>query len=277
VAVLVDDESFFYESSLHNFDVPGIFQQRLWGLAHMGAPVDTYLLQDLLDGRLRPYKLYVFLNAFRLDNARRVALARNLRRDGRMALWIYAPGYVKDDLSVDHMTELTGIKYAVGERPWASMMHVTNYTHPLTKGLPQDLSWGTNSKLSPLFYVDDPAATVLGQVVYSQGNCRPGMAVRSFPDWTSIFVAAPNLPAALLRNIARFAGAHIYSNEGDVIYASRELLGVHTVSGGARRFQLPRAAHEVVDLFAGKTVARDTAAFEVELPPASTALYLLKQ
>ena len=182
VAVLVDDESFFYESSLHNFDVPGIFQQRLWGLAHMGAPVDTYLLQDLLDGRLRPYKLYVFLNAFRLDAARRAALARNLRRDGRMALWIYAPGYVKDDLSVDHMTELTGFKYAMGERPWASMMHVTNYTHPLTKGLPQDLSWGTNSKLAPLFYVDDPAATVLGQVVYSQGNCRPGMAIRSFPE-----------------------------------------------------------------------------------------------
>lgn len=277
VAVLVDDESFFYESSLHNFDVPGIFQQRLWGLAHMGAPVDTFLLQDLVDGRLRPYKLYVFLNAFRLDAARRAALARNLRRDGRVALWIYAPGYVKDDLSVDHMTELTGFKYAMGERSWGPMMHVSNYTHPLTKGLSQDLSWGTNSKLAPLFYVDDPDATILGQVVYSQGNCRPGMAVRSFPDWTSIYVAAPNLPAALLRNIARFAGAHIYSNEGDIIYASRELLGVHTVSGGTRRFQLPRAAHEVVNLFANRTVARDTAAFEVELPPASTELYLLRQ
>jgi hypothetical protein len=131
--------------------------------------------------------------------------------------------------------------------------------------------------LAPIFYVDDPAATVLGQVVYSQGNCRPGMAVRSFPDWTSIYVAAPNLPAALLRNIARFAGAHIYSNEGDIIYATRELLGVHTVSGGPRRLQLPRPAVEVVDLFADRTVARDTAAFEVELPPASTALYLLRQ
>jgi hypothetical protein len=174
------------------------------------------------------------------------------------------------------MTELTGIKYAIGERPWATMMHLTNYTHPITKGLPQDLSWGTNSKLAPIFYVDDPAATVLGQVVYSQGTCRPGMAVRAFPEWTSIYVAAPNLPAALLRNIARFAGAHIYSNEGDVIYATGELLGVHTVSGGRRRFQLPRVAGEVVDLFADRIVARHKAVFEVELPPASTALYLLK-
>ena len=276
VAVLLDDESFFYETSLHNLDVPAIFQQRLWGLPHMGAPVDTYLLQDLVDGKLRPYKLYVFLNALRLDARRRAALARNLRRDGRVALWIYAPGYAQGDLSLDHMTELTGIKYAIGERPWGTMMHLTNYTHPITKGLPQDLSWGTNSKLAPIFYVDDPAATVLGQVVYSQGTCRPGMAVRLFPEWTSIYAAVPNLPAAMLRNIARSAGAHIYSNEGDVLYATGELLGVHTVSGGRRRFQLPRVAGEVVDLFADRIVARDKAFFEVELPPVSTALYLLK-
>jgi len=102
------------------------------------------------------------------------------------------------------------------------------------------------------------------------------MAVRLFPEWTSIYAAVPNLPAAMLRNIARSAGAHIYSNEGDVLYATGELLGVHTVSGGRRRFQLPRVAGEVVDLFADRIVARDKAIFEVELPPVSTALYLLK-
>ncbi len=277
VAVLLDDESFFYQTSLHNLDVPGVFQQRLWGLAHMGTPFDTYLLQDLVEERLRPYKLYVFLNAFRLDAARRAALLRNLRRNHAVALWIYAPGYVKDDLALDHMTELTGIRFAAGERPWGPMMHITNYDHPLTKNLPRDLTWGTNSKLAPVFYVDDPAATVLGQVVYSQGNCRPAMAVKQLPEWTSVYVAAPNLPATLLRGIAGFAGAHIYSDQGDVVYATRELLGIHTASGGTRRIRLPRIAGEVVDLFTNKTVARGTAVFDVELPRASTVLYQLKQ
>jgi len=32
----------------------------------------------------------------------------------------------------------------------------------------------------------------------------------------------------------------------------------------------------VLDVFQEKTVARNTAAFKVELPPASTALYLLR-
>jgi hypothetical protein len=273
VAVLVDDESLFYETCLNHFDLPGIFQQRLWGLPHTGAPFDTYLLQDLADGRLRPYKLYVFLNAFRLDGAVRENLARELHRDHRTALWIYAPGYVEEDLALAHMTELTGFRFGAGEQPWGPLVHLTNFAHPITRGLPQDLFWGTNNKLAPIFYVDDPECTVLGQVVYSQGNCKPGMAVKTFPDWTSIYVAAPNIPAAVLRNISRFAGAHIYSDAGDVIYANRDLLGVHTVSGGPRLFRLPGVVRDVVDLFQGRSVARDTDAFEVTLPAASTTLY----
>jgi len=277
VAVLLDDESLFYERGLNHFDIPGIFQQRLWGLPHMGAPFDTYLLRDLADGRLRPYKLYVFLNAFRLDRATRENLARQLHRDHRAALWIYAPGYVEDDLALSHMTELTGFRFGAGAQPWGPLVHLTNFAHPITKGLPQDLFWGTNNKLSPVFYVDDPACTVLGQVVYSQGNCKPGIAVKAFPDWTSIYVAAPNIPAAVLRNIARFAGAHIYSEAGDVLYANRDLLGVHTVSGGPRRFRLPGVVREVFDVFQDRSVARDTDAFEVTLPPASTALYRMRR
>jgi hypothetical protein len=276
VAVLVDDESLYYETSLNYFDVPGIFQQRLWGLPHMGTPFDVHLLQDLADGRLRAYKLYVFLNAFRLDRARRENLAGQLCRDHRVALWIYAPGYVQDDLSPEHMTDLTGFRFGLGERPWGPLVHITQFEHPISKGLPQDLFWGTNSKLGPLFYVDDPSATVLGQVVYSQGNCKPGFAVKTFPNWTSVYAAAPNIPAGVLRNVARFAGAHIYSDDGDAIYASHDLLGVHTVSGGARLLRLPHAVKEVVDLYQERTVARDTAAFEVELPPAATAFYLLR-
>ena len=74
IAVLLDDESFYYESLNNDLDIPLIFQQRLWGLPRLGAPSDTYLLQDFIEGRLPPYKLYIFLNAFRLDAARRAAL-----------------------------------------------------------------------------------------------------------------------------------------------------------------------------------------------------------
>jgi hypothetical protein len=273
IAVLLDDDSFFYESDRINLDLPLIFQQRLWGLPRVGAPFDVYLLQDFIEGRMKPYKLYVFLNPLRLDGTRREALNKELRKDGRVALWIYAPGYIEDDPSLEHMRALTGFTFALHKQPWGPQMHILDFTHPITAGLPQDLVWGTNNKLCPIFCLDDPQARVLGQVVFSQGNCKPGMGVKSFPEWTSIYVAAPNLPAPVLRGIAGFAGVHLYSREGDVLYANRDLLAVHTVSGGSRTFLLPRPVEEVYDLFDRRAIAHDATEFQVQLRPASTSLF----
>lgn len=86
VAVIVDDESFLYESLRNSLNLPGIFYQRVEGLARFGAPHDVYLLDDLVEGKLPPYKLYLFLNAWHLDTARREKLKRELRRDGRVAV-----------------------------------------------------------------------------------------------------------------------------------------------------------------------------------------------
>ena len=276
IAVLLDDESFFYETCRYDLDIPLIFQQRLWGLPRLGAPFDVFLLDDFLAGKLSPHKLYVFLNPFRLDSARRSALAKEIRKDGRTALWIYAPGYVRDRPGLENMEDLTGIRFGLGEQPWGPLIHITDLDHPITKDLPRDLSWGTNNKLAPIFHVDDPDSRVLGEVVYSQGNCRPGFAVKEFPDWRSVYSAAPNLPAPVLRGIARAAGVHIYSDAGDVLYANRSLVGVHSPAGGKRTIRLPRRARAVIDLFTGEIVGRDTAEIGLTLPPRSTSLFRIE-
>ena len=273
IAVFLDDESFFYETIRNDLDLPLIFQQRLWGLPRLGAPFDTYLLEDLCEDRLPDYKLYIFLNAFSLDEARRKALKAQLRRDGRVAVWIYAPGYIENEPSLEHMTDLTGFRFGKGEHPWGPLMHIVDFEHPVTQGLPQDLFWGTNAILGPVFHLEEPEARVLGQVVYSEGRCMPGMGVREFEDWTSVYIAAPNIPAPVLRGLARYAGAHLYSDAGDVLYATRDLLAVHTVAGGARCFELPQRAEVVYELFDGQEIARDTDRVQVTLEPRSTVLY----
>jgi len=277
IAVLLDDESFFYESCRYNLDIPLVFQQKLWGLPRLGGPFDVCLLNDLLAGQLGPYKLYIFLNAFRLDAGRRKALAGEVRRDGRTALWVYAPGYLKDGPALENMEEVTGLRFGLGEQPWGPLVHITDFGHPITAGLGQGLFWGTNNKLGPVFHVDDASARTLGEVVYSQGNCRPGFVVKEFAGWRSVYSAAPNIPADVLRGVARYAGVHIYSGAGDVLYANRSLLGVHTLAGGKRVFELPFVAHSVFDVFGKRTVARDAAAFEVLLEPRSTELYILSR
>ena len=281
VAVFLDDESYLYESNTNNLDIPLIWRQRVTGLSRFGAPHDVYLLDDLLTENLKPYKLYIFLNAFHLDAERRKKIKQIVRTDGRTALWIYAPGLVNSEepepLHTDHMTDLTGIGFGRGDGPWSPFMHVTDFTHPITTRIPQDWFWGATAPIGPIFHVEDDEATILGEVVYSLGRCMPGLAIKSFIEagetWHSVYSAVPEVPAPLLRGIARHAGVHLYSESGDVLYATPDLLCAHTVSGGHRRFELPRKSELIVDLWNGEIVDINCTSFEVELEPASTALY----
>ena len=274
IAVLVDDESFYHESILNNLNLSAVFLQRLWGLPKIGAPFDSYLLQDLLEDRLKPYKLYIFLNSIYLDQVRRETLKARLRQDGRTALWIYAPGYLSENgPSLDTMTDLTGFTFCRGTHPWGVRAYLTDLTHPITASLPDDLTWGTEKSLGPIFHLADPEARVLGRVVYSQGRCLPGLGVKEFPTWRSIYSSAPNLPPSLLRGIARYAGVHIYNEASDTLYATRDLLAVHTAAGGPRTFHLPRKVRVVRELFTGQEIAHDTDVCTVTLPPDATVLY----
>ena len=171
------------------------------------------------------------------------------------------------------MKELTGFTFVRNEHPWPGFLHITNFNHPITSRLPQDLFWDTQSHLGPQFHVSAADAEVLGEVVIAQGTCQPGFAVKEFPEWKSVYVSVPNIPARVLREIARFANVHLYSEEGDVLAVSRNLLSVHTLSGGKRTFRLPATAEVVFDLFERRVVARNADKFEVSLTPASTSLY----
>jgi hypothetical protein len=288
VAVFLDDESYFYESIRNNVDLPLIWRQRVISLNRFGAPHDIYFLEDLLDGGLPPYKLYIFLNPFHLNSRRREALKAILRRDGRTALWLYAPGLLNSDapaglpaMGAEHMTDLTGLRFVQCDGAWSPLMHISNFSHPATRGLPQDWFWGSTNPIGPTFHLEDPEAVTLGQVVYTLGRCKPGLGLRTFNPgspaqaWTSIYCASPDIPAPVLRGLARHAGVHLYSEAGDVLYATPNLLSVHTLAGGPRTFRLPRPAEAVYDLFSQQMLARDTCDFQVTLPPASTALYFV--
>ncbi len=66
---------------------------------------------------------------------------------------------------------------------------------------------------------------------------------------------------------------HLYSEAGDVLYATPDLLAVHTAVGGRRTFRLPAKAEVVYDLYNGGVVAKRADRFDVALAPASTSLW----
>jgi hypothetical protein len=133
----------------------------------------------------------------------------------------------------------------------------------------------------PVLYPKD--GTMLGQAWAKYGRVISGLSVKSFGkgargaqtakaelgggDWASVFTTAVPLPADLWRGLARYAGAHVYSDDGDVLLASEEIVALHAVRSGRRTIRLP-APCSIDDLTLEKHIAdrADEITFEIDGP-----------
>ena len=120
-------------------------------------------------------------------------------------------------------------------------------------------------------YADDSEATVLGKLA----NGQPGLVVKKFDNWTAVYSAAPMLPTKLLRNIAQAAGAHLYIDTPDVVWATREMLAVCVKEPGRREIRLPRTA-TVKNLYTGTVVGEGIKEFTVDFDDRATWLFSVR-
>lgn len=301
IAVVLDESSFTYFGDGEPLFNALLTAQKQWEFAFIGAPWDPYLLSDMGNPSLRDYKLYIFLNTFHVKPDEREAIHRRLQRNGATAVWVYAPGYIQDNLSVENIRALTGIHVAEADSSGELHVDLSSFNSPYTRGLANPTAYGTDVnvenikrwydhqlylkdprdpslqrdlpgfRINPRFWSDDQQALVLGTLA---GVNKPGLVVKKMNGWTSVYSSAPILPAALLRSIARAAGCQIYSDGGDVVYANGEFLGIYSPAGGDRTIHLPQHAN-VTDLLNDKLLARDASEFPINLPPNTTLLLKL--
>jgi len=75
-----------------------------------GVPYDAYELGDIAEARLPDYKVYLFPNAFTLSESQREAIKRRVRRAGKTAVWVYAPGYYRNGTgNAENVSDLVGM------------------------------------------------------------------------------------------------------------------------------------------------------------------------
>ncbi|MEW6754632.1 MAG: beta-galactosidase [Candidatus Latescibacterota bacterium] len=276
IAVVVDDRSLLYKGFRKDLEWSAIFLQRHFGLARLGAPHDLWLLDDLVEGVAPPYRMYLFLDAWAVDERQRRGLRQHVLRDGALAVWGFASGVTDTrTFAAAHIGDLTGIRVREAAAMCGHEAVITNHDHPITRSLPSGTHWGTPADLGPSFEVDDPEAVVLGIVVTGNGRCEPGVAYRDLGSWRSLYVGAPNLPANVLRQIARFAGVHVYSEVDDVLYANHSFVGLHTVKGETKRIALPDP-RPVYEVYTHRQLAAEpVTAFADHVEARQTRLYFL--
>ena len=283
-----------YERACQNMAMSLRNVQRQWEFAFIGAPFDAYLQSDLRSSSFKGerYKLFIFPNNVLFDERERESVDRIIKRDGKVVLWEWAPGFISDKgVGTENIHDLMGIKVDCERAERHSHIDVVNYKHPFTRDLPLGHCFGPeiskwhltlfkesgfmeddpSFKLGPLFYCSDPEATTLG-VLNSTG--KSGWCVKRFEGWTSTFVATPFVSKDVLRNVAKYAGVHLYSDRGDLVYSNKHFLSICPRFDGKRIIRLPEP-RDVTDLWSGQKFAEDAESLEIDAIANRTYMYLM--
>jgi len=234
---------------------------RRWGLA--GVPFDTYELHDLAHPEFPgdQYKLLVFVNCAVVSDAAAAGI-RRWQADGRTLLWTYAADMYHDRVLDPARGEaLVGMRLGWRNERRNIHVQVQDDGHPLTQG-GAALDFGTEGSVGPVCFADDPAATVLGTL---RDGGEPAIAVREHDGWRSVYLAMLNFGPGLFRNLARYAGAHVWCDTDDVVYANRSIVCLHSAGRGVKTVMLPQPAR-VTDLWTGERTAEPVASIDLDVP-----------
>ncbi len=164
------------------------------GLMRMGAPFDIYspASLDLID--LNRYKLIIFLNAFSPNESTRKFIEK-AKNSKQTILWLYAPDY--EEKGEEGICKITDMK-------------VKTMTEAEETVLISDASMSIEDLPYPRFYIDEEGVIPFGR--YEKSG-KIAIGAKKMPSYTALYSAVGNLSGALLRDIAKMAGVHIYCED----------------------------------------------------------------
>jgi hypothetical protein len=251
------------------------YQKALLSLS--GVPYDEYYLDDIMNNQsLQDYKVYVFMNTYRLTSAQRCFINTVLKGGNRTLVWLYAPGYVTDQgLSLDGILCLTGMHAGTtGDLEIASSLPAGG-TDPLCSGLENlqgayDMvfqtfnmsAWPWITTDAQRFWIQEGEGTPISRYV---SDNKIAAAVKRFCTWTSVHVAAQaGISPKLFNNIAADAGAYVLTTPGPSLDMNGSLISLHGVKGGTYTLNLPRQC-TVRDMMSGSILATDVSSLTLSL------------
>lgn len=200
-------------------------------LPTLGAPYDVYLMCDA--HRLpESVKLVVVMNAYRLEQSQ-LDVLRQLGRPGRSVLWVYAPGLYEAEPGVlgsrnsERMRSLTSIQLEVDDS-----VSALSASAQLPDRSEAAFSAGSGR---PLIWCSDSTVESIATYV---GTDRCALAIKDRGGWYSMWSGVPNVAIPVLRELARKAGVHIYSETGDTFYAGYGTITIHSNHAGRKAVNL---------------------------------------
>ena len=220
VAVIVDDASCIYTSDKSGLSEAFYESRKALGLT--GTPYEMYMLSDIQrdDFPAQRIKAFIFLDCVKTSAATRESIDNKLKKDGKVLIWTYFNGVYDESGRKYDGEELTGFKTDSVE-----LYNPVSYKGGKFPNCP----------------VNAPVLADLGdaRVIVRDDQGRAAVAFKDMGGWTSVYSVLPNIHENLLRELLNLSGIHIYSQQGDVVYADSLFLSIYTVSEGWHRLYLP--------------------------------------
>jgi len=251
-----------------------------------GVPYDSYLFDDLIKSPqlCDDYKVFVFLAPYPMSTQDRHFIDKHLKKDGKMLIWHYAPGYVTPaGFDREAVERVTGMATATHGRLARQEAYVTGHDPLVKNAKPLAGIYATyramlvaEEKPHPWtdagrFWITDPDAITLAK--YEDG--MTAIAVKRFDDWTSIYVASLlGLSGDLLNAAAQEAGAYRVCRPGPAVFMNGSFMSINGLINGTHRFNLPRRA-TVTDAWSGEVIATDAETFTLDLQADETRWLLI--
>ena len=249
-------------------------------LESSGVPFEKHYLQDVLDNpQLQNFKVYIFQQTSFITQSQRQEIKQKLLNKNRTIVWMNDAGYISENgKSVSEMSDLIGMKIQTEEKYTRLNAIVTDHDSALTQNVAPfqgagemlmaifNTNGGSHSATARYqpFWIDDSSATVFGK--YHETG-QAAMAIKKFPNWISIYLAAPQaLGPQLLNNIAKQAGAFVAGDADEELDMNGNFASLHGLKSGEYHLHLPTGKTRVVDALTGKVLSdkKESYTFPVE-------------
>lgn len=291
IAMIIDDTCQLETNGDGNFLNEAVMSEWKMGMSRCGVPRNIYLFEDLALDNFPRHRVYYFPNLFRVTEEKLAILREKVFRDGVVVVWGPGSG-ISDGVTIgtDSASRLTGFGFEMIPVNSPRRILVTNNGHPLTQGLPEDTIIGSPLSYGPVLLPTD--GEPLGSAWVKGGHRHTGMAVKEFGkgaalspkgiasrgagDYTAVFTTAVPLPAALWRNIARYAGAHVWSETNDVLVADKTIVALHSAYSGTKTIALP-GTFRVYDVITGTLISRKTGRITFDIDAPETRIFRLER
>ena len=221
IAVVTDPESLYYVNKTSCVNSEMIDKQR-FELSKIGAPYDLYSSCSLETVDFSRYKMVIFLSQFKANEKIVSLINEKIKKDGKTVVWLFAPNYVGDTLSLDGVREITEMNVQPCARA-ETVVKCNEENYGLS--IPKDQTFFVKVEGDDCFKTTEPNVEVLGRY---QISFAPALVRKNCENYVSVFSCGGYVTGDVFRKLAKDAGVHVYTENGDtVVYVRESMIGVY--------------------------------------------------